>query len=96
MPFIAYSLSIAYNSGGGLQVWITGSKRPDIGNHHASEVIGNKIYLFGGLSKGQATVQIGSLRGSGSSINVSWKKGASLPEPSGSAASAYIGGKVCP
>ena len=35
-----------------MQVWIEGGKRPKIGNHHAAEVINNKLYLFGGLGAG--------------------------------------------
>lgn len=39
-------------------VWIRGSKRPSVGDHHASEVINNKMYLFGGLSTGQSDIQV--------------------------------------
>jgi hypothetical protein len=78
-----------------VQSWLTGSKRPEIGNHHAAEVINNKLYLFGGLSKGSGTVQIGTLTTSGGKVDISWKKGANLPASSGSAATAYIKGKVC-
>ena len=78
------------------QTWQEASSRPEIGNHHASEVIGNKLYLFGGLSDGEGDVQIGSLKNTKAGIDISWKKGAGLPFDGGSAATALIGGKVRP
>ena len=39
-------------------IWIRGAKRPSVGDHHASEVIDNKMYLFGGLKLGQNDVQV--------------------------------------
>lgn len=32
--------------------------RPAIGNHHAAEVIDNKLYLFGGLGAGKCPARI--------------------------------------
>eukprot|EP00892_Ulva_mutabilis_P001700 jgi/Ulvmu1/11530/UM078_0019.1 len=76
------------------QIWYEASSRPEVGNHHASEVIGNKMYLFGGLSDGEGDVQIGTLKNTRAGIDISWKKGAGLPFDGGSAATAVIGGKV--
>jgi hypothetical protein len=75
--------------------WQTGSARPFFGNHHAAEVAGNKLYLFGGLTEGAYAVQIATLRDGDDGVDVSWDTGANLPTPSGSAATALIGGKVC-
>lgn len=75
-------------------MWHEGAKRPAIGNHHAAEVISNKLYLFGGLGAGQGDVQIGSLQSVDGQIGIEWSQGAPIPEASGSAASAYIGGQV--
>jgi hypothetical protein len=77
-----------------MQVWYEGGKRPSIGNHHAAEVIRNKLYLFGGLTSGKNEVQIGTLKMVSGRINISWTKGAAIPTGSGSAATAYIDGKV--
>jgi hypothetical protein len=74
--------------------WHAGAKRPAIGNHHASEVINNKIYLFGGLAGGEGDVQIGTLKAGGTGVDIAWTPGAPLPFASGSAATAYIGGLV--
>jgi hypothetical protein len=76
------------------QVWYEGSKRPFIGSNHAAEVINNKLYLFGGISEGQKSVQIGTLKTVSGKVNISWKKGASIPTGSGAAATAFIGGQV--
>lgn len=76
------------------QVWYEASARPEVGNHHASEVINNKLYLFGGLSGGEGDIQIGTLKDTGTGIDITWKKGAGLPFDGGSASSALIGGKV--
>ena len=38
--------------------WSTGEDRPYPGNHHASEVVGGKLYLFGGLKSGGTKVQV--------------------------------------
>jgi hypothetical protein len=75
-------------------IWHEGAMRPGIGNHHAAEVINNKLYLFGGLSGGEQDVQIGTLVAGASGPDIEWTLGAPLPFASGSAASAVIGGKV--
>eukprot|EP00892_Ulva_mutabilis_P001696 jgi/Ulvmu1/11527/UM078_0016.1 len=76
------------------QMWIEASSRPEIGNHHASEVIGNEMYLFGGLSDGEGDIQIGTLVDTGMGVDIMWRKGAGLPFDGGSAATAVIAGKV--
>lgn len=75
--------------------WFEAAKRPAIGNHHAAEVIDNKLYLFGGLTEGQQDLQIGTLVAGVGGPDISWKLGAQLPFASGSASSALIDGKVC-
>jgi N-acetylneuraminic acid mutarotase/glucose/arabinose dehydrogenase len=63
--------------------------RLSVGSHHAAEVIGKKLYLFGGLDADEAYVQMYDPE-----MNA-WAQRASIPDGgSGSAASAYIGGKV--
>jgi hypothetical protein len=77
------------------QKWASGDPRPFRGSHHASEVIGNKLYLFGGFHIDGTVVQIGELaptpRGG---VGVVWSLGASMPFGSGSANTAYIRGVV--
>lgn len=74
--------------------WLIGSSREFAGNHHASEVIDNKMYLFGGLTTGNHTIQIASLVQAPQGVDVQWSFGADLPVPSGSAATALIDGQV--
>jgi hypothetical protein len=76
-------------------IWYEGSKRPEIGNHHAAEVINNKLYLFGGLKQGGNSIQVGTLKPDTYKVTIEWKK-LSMPISSGSAATAMIDGKVCP
>jgi hypothetical protein len=75
------------------KTWHVGSKRPYIGNHHAAEVIGNKLYLFGGLKAGAGAIQVGTLTTTAGNVDIAWKS-ATMPIVSGSAATAQIGGKV--
>lgn len=59
------------------------------GNHHGVEVIGDKIYLIGGLDSGSAgRVQIYD------TVANSWSLGASMPWNGGSCATALINGKI--
>jgi N-acetylneuraminic acid mutarotase len=81
--------TLAYDLG--LGTWTannTLAKRPDYGNHHAGEVINNKWYLFGGLTRGQGKVQIYD------PATNTWSRGADMPYAGGSIASALIDGKV--
>lgn len=86
-----------------MQVWIIGSKRPFPGNHHPTEVIHNKIYLLGGLLKGDGLqgggiqeVQIGTLTDTDSGqVDIVWTSGAAMHVATGSAAHAYISELVC-
>lgn len=71
-------------------VWLIGAPRQFVGNHHASEVIGNKMYLFGGLTTGNHTIQIASLVEADQGVDVVWETGADLPVPSGSGSSVLI------
>jgi kelch repeat/BTB domain-containing protein 5/10 len=70
------------------QEWRSGAPRQFEGNHIGAEVIGNELYLFGGLRSGGNQVQIYNLE------EDEWRAGAELPYEAGSAATAYIGGKV--
>lgn len=82
-----------------MQVWLEGAKRPYNGNHHAADVINNKLYLFGGLGgSSEGTVQIGSLNAAevGGQLTMTWEKGEDAPVESGSSISAYIDGLVRP
>jgi hypothetical protein len=74
--------------------WLLGSPRLFVGNHHASEVIDNKMYLFGGLDSGNHTIQIASLMEVPQGIDVQWSYGADLPVPGGSGITALINGLV--
>eukprot|EP00892_Ulva_mutabilis_P008543 jgi/Ulvmu1/6060/UM027_0038.1 len=85
-------VTMIYNIAEGL--WIRGAKRPSKGDHHASEVIDNKMYLFGGLKLGQTDVQVGELVSGPQGVDIEWNIVAELPIPSGSASSAYINGLV--
>lgn len=63
----------------------------DISLGGAAEVIDNKLYLFGGFRGGSDDkVQIASMTDAG----LVWSEGSSIPFGSGSASTAYIGGKV--
>lgn len=75
-------------------VWLIGAPRMFVGNHHASEVIDNKMYLFGGLTTGNHTIQIASLVEGPQGVDVEWSVGADLPVPSGSGITSLIGGMV--
>ena len=75
-------------------LWVIGAPRQFVGNHHASEVIDNKMYLFGGLTTGNHTIQIASLVEVDQGVDVVWETGAELPVPSGSGSSALIDGMV--
>lgn len=65
--------------------------RPFPGHHHSAEVIGDKLYLFGGL---------GGLGGAEGRVQIydtvanTWTAGEPMPWHAGSVASAKIGGKV--
>jgi len=63
--------------------------RPYVGDHHAAEVINQKLYLFGGLdNNSDDKLQIYD------PLTDSWSLGAALPFPTGSASSALINGRV--
>ncbi len=67
----------------------TRAARPHVGDHHSLEVIGHKIYLFGGLGGGSAgKVQIYD------PLADSWSLGTDIPLATGSASTAVIDGKV--
>ncbi|GGM12855.1 Kelch repeat-containing protein [Nakamurella endophytica] len=62
--------------------------RPYVGHHHAAQVLGGKLYLFGGLGAGAGKVQIYD------PVANSWSLGPDMPFAAGSSASALIGGLV--
>lgn len=63
--------------------------RPFPGNHHAAEVVGGKLYLFGGLGGGsEGKVQIYD------PATNQWTQGAPMPFAAGSSSSAVIGSHV--
>lgn len=74
--------------------WTSGTSRPLVGHHHASEVINNELYLFGGLAAGESATQIASLEETSTGVTVSWSLGPELPIPSGSASTALIDDKA--
>jgi N-acetylneuraminic acid mutarotase len=70
--------------------WNTGlAVRPFVGHHHAAEVIGGKLYLFGGLHGGSdGKVQIYD------PTSDTWSLGADMPFAAGSSSAAVIGNFV--
>lgn len=62
--------------------------RPAPGNHHAAEVWDGKLFLFGGLDRGEGMVQIFD-----PAVN-HWRFGPALPWDAGSMASALIGSQI--
>jgi N-acetylneuraminic acid mutarotase len=65
------------------------AQRPFDGDHHAAEVVGGKLYLFGGIGGGSpGKVQVYD------PLANTWTVKADMPFAAGSAASAVIGGKV--
>lgn len=62
--------------------------RPFFGNHHAAEVFNGKLYLFGGLSRGEGKVQIYD------PMTNTWSLGADMPFAAGSSSSAVIDGQI--
>jgi N-acetylneuraminic acid mutarotase len=65
------------------------SVRPAVGNHHAAEVIDNRVWLFGGLDAGSGgVVQIFDPAAG------TWTLGPPMPFAAGSSSSAVIGGRV--
>ncbi len=81
---LAYDLSLnQWSAPGSL------ATRPFPGNHHAAEVLGNKLYLFGGLGSGSpGRVQIYD------SVANMWTLGAAMPFAAGSSSSALINGMI--
>lgn len=62
--------------------------RQYVGHHHTAEVIGGRLYLFGGLGSGAGKVQIFD------PVTNRWTLGPDMPFAAGSSSSAVIGGKV--
>jgi len=80
-----------YDVSGGY--WITGQNlatatRPFVGDHHAAEVLGDSLYLLGGLGAGAGQMQVYDVRSN------RWSVGPELPFEAGSSASALIDGKI--
>ena len=69
--------------------WSTAAPRPDVGDHHAAEVVNGKLYLIGGLDNGSpGQVQIYN------PATNSWSLGAPMPYSGGSVSTALINGKI--
>ncbi len=70
----------------------TAAQRPYPGNHHSTEVLGQKLYVIGGLGGGsEGKVQIfDPLQGP----NGTWTTGTNMPWNGGSVSTALIGGKI--
>jgi len=66
----------------------THAVRPAPGDHHALEVWGGRLYLFGGLGQGQGTVQIYD------PALETWRYGPAMPFLAGSSATATIAGRM--
>ena len=62
--------------------------RPFDGHHHAAEVIGEKLYLIGGLGRAMGRVQIYD------PVRNEWRLGTDMPFAAGSSASAVIDRQV--
>ncbi|MEY2448503.1 MAG: hypothetical protein QOH79_1979 [Acidimicrobiaceae bacterium] len=70
-------------------LWRTGlAVRPYAGHHHAAEVVGGRLYLFGGLGTSAGKVQIYD------PVTNLWTAGPDMPFAAGSSASALIDGSV--
>jgi glucose/arabinose dehydrogenase/N-acetylneuraminic acid mutarotase len=80
--------TLAYDLG--QHIWFAGlPSRPFPGDHHAAEVINQKLYLFGGLGGGsEGKVQIFD------PYTQTWTLGANIPFATGAASTALINGKV--
>jgi len=70
--------------------WLpSASFRPQVGHHHAAEVVGGKLYLIGGLGgNSEGKVQIFD------PTTGSWSNGAPMSWAAGSVSTAVIGGKI--
>ena len=62
--------------------------RPAAGNHHAAEVWNDRLYLFGGIDRGEGMVQIYD------PATDRWRFGPVMPFAGGSIASAVIGSQI--
>lgn len=71
-----------------LNNWVRTAARPFVGNHHAAEVVGGKLYLIGGIDAGQGKVQIFD------PATGTWTLGADMPFAGGSVATALIRGEI--
>jgi N-acetylneuraminic acid mutarotase len=68
--------------------WRTLPTRPYVGHHHAAEVLGGKLHLFGGLHAGAGKTQVYD------PATGRWSVAADMPFATGSASSAVIGGRA--
>lgn len=69
----------------------TPAERPFAGHHHSAEVLDDKLYLIGGLHRGEGEVQIFD---PDAGPFGAWTTGAAMPWPGGSVSTALIGGKI--
>ena len=71
------------------RTWQSVASRPLVGNHHSAEVMGGKLYLFGGIGGGsEGRVQIYD------PATDTWTLGATAPFATGSSSTALINGLV--
>jgi N-acetylneuraminic acid mutarotase len=80
--------TMSYELGTGRWAPVSRARRIAAGDHHAAEVIDGKLYLFGGLRIGGDVVQVFDPE------TDAWTYGPAMPFPTGSAATALIGGNV--
>lgn len=82
------SATLAYDTSTG--TWTSSlATRPHVGNHHAAEVFGGKLYLFGGFGGGsEGKVQIYN------PATNQWSEGAPMPFAAGSSSTAVIGNQI--
>ena len=83
------TVTLAYDTAA--KTWTSSglATRPFPGNHHAAEVFGGKLFLFGGLGGGsEGKVQIFDPAAN------QWTEGAPMPFAAGSSSSAVIGSQV--
>lgn len=72
------------------QSWSRGVKRPFTGNHHAAEVVDNKLYLFGGIQRLPGENAAGKVQ-IFDPVQQTWTQGKDMPYAAGSIATAAIG-----
>jgi N-acetylneuraminic acid mutarotase len=78
----------SYNLRTGMWDPVPRAQRIASGHHHGAEVIDGRLWLFGGLAMGSEVTQVYD------PLTDDWSYGPPMPFPTGSAATAFIGGMV--